>query len=220
MTTITNTVPTGLEDALYTLSIGDRLPSATLLDELVRRHPKYANELTDAAISIVLDVLSQGDLEEYEVEQNETSPAVSRAMSHFHNRIYQVEKAAKPAPVAVPAKPAQSAREAPTLFVTYNKNDVRTLSEALGVNTVFIMKLRDRLVEPDSISKGFMQFTAEKIGSTVELLWAHFSAPPVVAANAQYKAERKPEVRRRQSFEEAVKTSGMTAEQQEQLLKH
>jgi hypothetical protein len=39
-----------------------------------------------------------------------------------------------------------------------------------------------------------------------------------MAAHAHYKAEQKPETRRKQSFEEAVRSSGLTPEQQAFLL--
>jgi len=39
-----------LSDALYELSLAQRVPDAPLLDEFVRRYPEYADDLTDFAI--------------------------------------------------------------------------------------------------------------------------------------------------------------------------
>jgi len=216
MTTTMKTVPTRLEDALYALSVGGRVPNATILDGLVRHYPEYASELTEAAISIVLDVLSEDGTEDFDADQNETSPAVARAMSHFHNRIYEVERAATPRPVT-PA--VAEAREVPNPFATGSKEEARALAIKLGANTTFLIKLRDRLIEPSSITAGFLKFAAGEIGSKIEFLASHFAGPPSVALGAEYKAERKPEARRRQNFEDAIRTSGLTDAQVEKLLK-
>jgi hypothetical protein len=46
-----------LREALYTLTMAQRVPDADLLDDVIRCYPTYANELTDFAIELALDAL-------------------------------------------------------------------------------------------------------------------------------------------------------------------
>ena len=46
-----------LREAFYALSMAQRIPDAELLDDVVRRYPIYANELTEFAIELALDAL-------------------------------------------------------------------------------------------------------------------------------------------------------------------
>ena len=55
MTQPLNTRTPAIEDALYELSLERRIPNAELLDDIVRRYPEYATELTNFVIELVLD---------------------------------------------------------------------------------------------------------------------------------------------------------------------
>src|SRR5947208_13044936 len=86
--------PRSLRDALYQLSLAKPGLDAELLDEFVRRYPEYTKTLTEFAIALVLDGAGQTDDEPFECPSQTTSPAVSRAMSRFQNRLFAVRKAA------------------------------------------------------------------------------------------------------------------------------
>jgi hypothetical protein len=88
----------------------------------------------------------------------------------------------------------------------------------MGANTLFAVKLRDRLIEPNTMTKGFQQHFADKAGISLAAAIAYLSVPPAMLAAAHYKAEEKPAVGNKQTFEEAVRTSGLTAEQKAFLL--
>jgi 1,4-alpha-glucan branching enzyme len=68
------------------------------------------------------------------------------------------------------------------------------------------------------MSAGFKRRVADELNAPLDLVTAHFSAEAQIDRRQFYKAEEKPEVSRKTSFEEAVRNSGLTEEQQRFLL--
>ena len=199
-----------LHDALYALALAKPVPDAAVLDDLVRRYPHYAVQLTDMAVELALEALADRDEKPTLGDISGTSPAVGRAMSRFQNRLYAVTKA---------RRPANTAPESPNPFATLGRAELRGLGSRLGGNTVFAMKLRDRVIDPDTMTEGFRRHIAETMRAPLDVVIAHFAARSELAAHAHYKAEQKPEIgKKKQSFEEAVRSSGLTPEQQAFLL--
>jgi hypothetical protein len=198
-----------LQDALYALALAKPIPDAAVLDDLVRRYPHYAAQLTDMAVELALEVLA--DEEPLPEKVSGTIAAVGRAMSRFQNRLYAVTKSRRPAN-------ANTAPESPNLFSSLDRAELRGLGSRLGGNTVFAMKLRDRVIDPDTMTEGFRRHVVETMQAPLDVVIAHFAGRSEMAVHAHYKAEQKPETRRKQSFEEAVRSSGLTPEQQAFLL--
>ena len=90
MTTTITRDNAGLRDALYALSLAQPVPNAAMLDDVIRQYPAYASELTEAAIAIALDALVEDDDFAPQADAD-TSPAVLRAMSRFHNRLHAIK---------------------------------------------------------------------------------------------------------------------------------
>lgn len=200
-----------LRDVLYEFSLAKRAPDAELLDEYVRQFPQYANELVDFAVSLVLDA-PQDEACQPVADPQRVSPAVSRAMSRFHNHLHATRQAqAAPAGSSAPQAVVNP-------FLALDRNAFRALADQLGANVLFVARLRDRLIAPATFSKGFVRLVAEKLITSVDLVIAHFSAPAGPAAPQFLKADGKPEPAEQQPFEEAVKASGLTPEQQQRLL--
>lgn len=203
----TNTEPTSLRDAKYHLALSKPLPDAELLDELVRRFPEHATDLTEFAIALALDAFGESDDERFEANSMETSPAVSKAMSRFHNRLYAEKKrSSPPGPVANP-------------FASLPRSELRTFALSMKANLPFVMKLRDRQIRDDTMSMGFKRRVSEELEVPLDVVIAHFAAQPEIRADARFKSEDKPAASAKQSFEDAVRGSGLTPEQQEFLLK-
>lgn len=200
-----------LQDALYALALAKPIPDAAVLDDLVRRYPHCAAQLTDMAVELALEALADRDEKPALGDVSGTSPAVGRAMSRFHNRLYMVTKARQPSNIS-------SAPESPNPFATLGRAELRGLGSRLGSNTVFAMKLRDRVIDPDTMTEGFRRHVAETMRAPLDVVIAHFAGRPELAAHTHYKAEQKPETGKKQSFEEAVRSSGLTPEQQAFLL--
>lgn len=213
MTAATSDTP--LRDAMYAMSLAKRAPDAELLDQFVRQYPKHAEALTNFAIELTLDALEHGDDEVGAPENPEAiSPVVSRVMSKFQNGLFGI------AQKRVAEPPMRITHSAPTNpFASLNRNGYRALASRLDINTVMLSKLRDRQIEPTTIPRGFCRYVAAGMDEDIDALCAHFRAPPEAAPARQYfKATNKPKMLLQQSFEQAVRASGLSEEQQQRLL--
>lgn len=213
--TMTNTP---LRDAMYAMSLAKPIPDAELLDEFVRRYPEHAEALTDYAIELAIDALTHGDDDDetdLPADLETINPAVSRVMSQFQNRLFEISQtraAAEP-----PARAATASITNP--FSALDRGGFRALASRLDINAAFLSKLRDRNLDPVTIPRGYCRHVAEAMDEDIEIMTAHLYAPTEGApARQYYKAEGKPNVHARQSFEEAVRSSGLTEEQQRRLL--
>ncbi len=208
-----NSPPTSLSDVLYAFSLAREVPDAGLLDEFTRRYPEHAAELTNFAIEIAVDVAQGSDEALAGNAEASVSPTVSRAMSRFQNRMFAVRQAQ--ASNVLPPKPLASARNP---FSSLDRVAFRGLASRLNANAVFLIKLRDRQIEPTTMTIGFRQRVADELNVPLDVLVSHFAATPEMQSAVRYKAEQKPHVGVRQTFEEAVRTSGLTGEQQNYLM--
>ena len=210
--------PPGLREALYALSIAKDIPDALLLDDMVRRYPQFGAELTDHAIAIAIDALrGEGVVAAAEAGRDPfaSSPAVSRAMSRFQNRLHAVSDSAN----AAVTVPPPTSSEAVNPFASLSRDEFRGFARRLDVNSVFVGKLRDRQIEPDDMTPGFRQRVADDLRAPLDVVVAHFAAAQTAGARGQFfKADGQPTNGGRQSFEEAVRSSGLSDAQQAALL--
>ena len=218
MTPTLTASPPELREALYALSIAKDVPDAALLDDIVRRFPQFGGELTNFAIAIAIDAL-HGDAvveaTEAALVPNVLSPAVSRAMSRFQNRLHAVSE-----PARLPAATDRSvSADAINPFASLSREDFRGFARRLDVSSVFVAKLRDRQIEPDTLTPGFQKRVADDLHAPLDVVVAHFAAAQGGAVGPQfYKADGKPNNGGRQTFEEAVRSSGLSEAQQRALL--
>jgi hypothetical protein len=212
MTSTSNRTPTALRDVLYEFSLsGDRL-DATLLDEFVKRYPMYAAELTDFAVESVIEAKRHGGAEEVEVS-TAVSPAVSRAVSKYQNAMH-ARLAGKRAQAS---EAIASTTEVENPFASLDRSCFRALASELNVSLVLLCKLRDCVIDPSTITEGFRRYVAGKMKISADRLAAFWTSGPRLQAQ-YFKADKKPEVTSSQSFEEAVRSSGLDQSQQDFLL--
>ena len=213
---ITAATQTSLRDAMYAMSLAKAIPDPELLDEFARRYPQHADALTEFAIELAIDSLMHGsDEEEIPVDADTMSPMVARVMSQFENQLYERQQARAAIP---PARAATASVSNP--FVSLDRQQFRGLVSRLDINNVFLSKLRDRSIDPLTIPTGYCRHLAEETDEDFETMSAHLYAPQesVAAGRQLYKAEGKPTAVPRQSFEEAIKSSGLSEAQQRRLL--
>lgn len=205
---MTNTTK-DVSDVLYALALAMPVPDAKTLDEFVRRYPQHAEALTEFAVQMALDPGCYGDEEGDESVDGAVSPAVSRAISHLQNVSFELEK-----------KGGVGAPVAPNPFASLSTEAFRAYAATLGANSIFVIKLRDGRIEPESIFErpGFCRVAADGLNVPVEALLAHVRAEPSVNARQLHKSDGKPVAATRETFEEAVRNSGLTPEQQRHLL--
>lgn len=199
---------TALRDAIYALSLAEPAPNADTLDDLVRRYPEFASELTEMAVEIALDALCNNEEDQESAATTDTGSMVLKAMSRFQNRLHAAKGEKNP-------WAAQGDTRNP--FAALNRAELRTLAQRLNASTVFVLKLRDRLIESETMTDGFKRRVADELKAPLDLVAVHFAGQPTVGTQAHFKADRKPEVIKKQTFDEAVRSSGLTDEQQTYL---
>ena len=221
MTQTLHTNASSIADAFYALSLERRVPNADVLDDIVRRYPEHATQLTEFVIDLVLDGLhdtvTESNNADGATDDLGISPAVSRAMSRFQNHLHSIKKADE----AGAEHKSLTGRRIETFnpFSRLNREEFRKLVVDLDASSVFVTKLRDRQIDPEGMTNGFREEVAEKLNVPTEVLVEHFAAPvAVVSAGGQFfRAIDKPSVGNRQSFEEAVRSSGLSGRQQKRL---
>jgi hypothetical protein len=200
-----------LEDALYALAVAKPVPDAAVLDDVVRHYPEHAAKLTDMAVVLALEAIADQSEEPVLPEVATQSDAVVSAMSRFHNRLHRVrasEEASREKAATAPANP----------FASLDTAALRNFGTSMGANTVFAIKLRDRNIELETMTKGFRRHIADKAHVPLDTIVAHLAGPSVMPMAVHYKANEKPVAGKKQSLEEAVRSSGLTLEQQKFLL--
>ncbi len=206
-----------LRAACYEISMAKDVPDAGLLDEVVRRYPQFGAEITEFAISVALDALREraGAQDVDAGDDDSVSPAVSRAMSRFHNRLH-----AESIKTTAASAGKSTMAEAANPFSVLSRQEFRDFAARLNSTTHFVVKLRDRQIDPTTITPGFRRRAATELKVPVEMMNAHFDAMRgSVGASAQFhKADGKPTDGGLQTFEEAVRNSGLSEQQQRDLL--
>jgi hypothetical protein len=201
---------TVLEDVLYEFAIAQDRPDAGLLSEFIRRFPQHADVLTEFAVSLALETFSDIPPEESGQELSaRDNAAISRAMSRFQNRIYEIdhEPQTKTAP-----------HDAGNPFHGLTVADLDELAKRIHANRTFVVKLRDSQIATDTMTMGFKRKVAEELHAPLDLVVAHFARPQQIRSNLRLKAAGKPKARPKQSFTVAVRNSGLTPDQQAWLI--
>jgi hypothetical protein len=212
-----------LQDALYTLSIERAVPDAAILDEIIRSYPQFADELTDFAIDIAIDSFRnqarEKDAPALQAHLLGVSPVVSRAMSRFLNRLHALQTASHSSPSNENGVASSFGSTSGNPFAQLSREEFRDLAKRLGVNTVFVSRLRDRQIQVNTIPLKFQNTLANEMQLPLELVIAHLGATQAVPRGQFFKAEGKPHTYAQQTFEEAVLGSGLSQTQQDALLK-
>lgn len=209
MMTSKNSVP--LDEVLYAFAVENEVPDAETLDKFVQQYPQYAEALTEFAVELVLDITRKDtEIAKADAGDDTVSPAVSRAISYFQNCVYELSK----------ITPVQNAGTVVNPIAALDQTGFRALASAIHANNTFMIKLRDRLIEPETIvnRNGFCRAIADELNMPMEAMIGHFKAAPVIAAGQHYKSDGKPAATKRETFEEAVRRSGLTEEQQRYIL--
>jgi hypothetical protein len=194
------------DEVLYQFAVAKEAPDAELLQEFVRRYPKHAAALRQAAVDLALDRA----IDDAEAQSQEpvaaSAEGVAKALRRFEEQRARIAAEAS----------AQAGVDNP--FLALDAAGMRRVVKQLDVSTPFLAKLRDREVLPETIPERVRRWVADVLEAPVDVLMAHLSAPRQAPAGAFWKADQRPEVRPQQTFEEAVRTSGLTPEQQRRLL--
>ena len=176
-----------LRDILYELSLAKPIPDSEVLDDFIRRFPEHAAALTDFAIELALDGITDTADRAISPEEiaNKVSPVVSRAMSRFQNQLFAFQTSKSD-----DQREAMAGDAIENPFAKLSKPDFRALAIRLNANSVFLLKLRDRQIDPTTMTVGFQRRVAEELNIPPEVIMAHSSAQQQVPAHQRFKADQ------------------------------
>jgi len=198
-----------LEEVLIELALAQETPDAQLLDKFTQRYPEYAEPLTEYAIELALEAAIEA-VAAPSVPSAETSASAMKAMSRFQNKQFELRRKATTQTVTSTVGPVNP-------FLSLDTAASRALMTRLDVTPPFLMKLRDRRIREDTIPDWFRTTLARELRFSDEGLKTHFAAPAMVQEAASFKADEKPQAPPKETFENAINSSGLTPKQQAAL---
>lgn len=210
-----------LSDVLYSLALEDEAPTVALIDEYRKRFPEYADAITEFAMRLVHEGL-RPDEPDVDIDELNGPPngVVMRSISHFQNVLFKAANERRDDDAEAPSTPEGAAPIA-NPFRELSPTQFRQVAKELDVTSLFLGKLRDRLIIADTIPASFTQSVAGELGTPCEMLRAFLAAKPVGSSTVLfYKAVDKPTLQPPETFEQAVRTSMLSPGQQARLLKY
>lgn len=196
-----NTMMPTLDDVLHEFSLSADRPTRELLDEFVRLYPDYTRELTEFAAEWAFETRVIGEAEQPPAHDN----LVSIATSRFLNRLHQLKKERSEAP-------SQNA------IASLSKQDFRALVARMDLSIPFLTKLRDGMIYADTLPPAFCDELGRGLNMPPAAVIASLPRQAEIRSGARFKADGKPTAEEPETFEEAVRSSGLTREQQARLI--
>ena len=203
-----------LDSVLFDFRLeADSAPNPAILDAYCRKYPKYARELTDYAMQWLIETAIDATTGNADVEKPASSILVSRAISRFHDRV---------SGKLISTEVAQeSSHDVRSPFEELSVVRKREICNILGINIPLLAKFQNRLIDPDTTPRRFLDKFAEILGSTLIELVIYLRLPSGMHRQADFKAEKKPSIEiRKEIFEEAVRNSSLSDQQKQALLKY
>lgn len=189
------------EDVLMDFATAQDGAAGERLEAFVRRFPEYEAELVELA----------EELGWVDWDDAPDCAAVDEAMAQAAlERFARVEAGL----VSTPATPAAAAADP---FAALDPRGFRRAATAFGASVMFIGRLKDRLIQAEDLTTGFVARLAQVLDTRADALAAFLSGPPRVTAGMRFKADGKPQAMKKQSLAEALDSSNLTAEQKRHL---
>jgi hypothetical protein len=205
-------------DVLYQFAMSYQHPDAEQLDEYVRRYPQHADALTILAVELSLEKqleASESADEAYEAD-SQAQAMLSRAMSHFQNLLYEIRTSDDAqAPESHPTRVTVAAVD---LLAHRTPAQMQDLGKNLDVSPLFLKRVRDKEIRLDTIPARFVALLAQALEVALSEVRLYLSGPPEIAAHLKFKSDVTPAAGHQMTFEQAVRSSALNAEQQERLL--
>ena len=103
-------------------------------------------------------------------------------------------------------------------FAKLSPSAFKQLAVRLNINNLLLLRIRDRGIRAASIPGALVRRLADELGASAQSVAAYLQGPPEVAAASAFRSAGKPAATTQVEFQDAVKTSQLTAEQQGILL--
>jgi hypothetical protein len=206
---------TTLDDVLYWLSLEESKPTAALISEYRTRFPQFAEAITAFALDLSVDSL-RAPIPEAVENDDAPSDTVMRAISNFQNLLYQKKNSAHN---GLLLKHGPEVTSGVNPFKSLSVPKFKELAREVGANTVFATKLRNRQIVFETIPTTLMLRVAEKLDVPLDYVSSYLSAQPSYETTQLFhKAIDKPIRQPQETYEQAVRTSQLSPEQQKDLL--
>jgi len=187
-------------------------PNPAILERYCVEYPQFAHELTDHAVQwLIGEAMAVAESSSSSVEHS-SSGLVSRAISRLYDRIRERDLSSSSTPVRE--------QQSQGVFEGLGVGRMREIRDELGLDTPLISKLRNRLIDPETVPQAFLDRLAKSLQRTVEEIVVYLRLPPTVHAQASFKSEGKPMTSaKRESFDAAVRKSSLSEACRQALLK-
>ncbi|WP_434668039.1 hypothetical protein P5W99_36625 [Paraburkholderia sp. A3BS-1L] len=197
-----------LREVLIQFSVEQDTPDQQLLDSYVERYPQFESQLRSLASQLVddrLEVCDQETISSSDIEE----AAIS--VSAFQTRYFERTG-------CVFGESHEDVHTIENKLISLGKPAYKGLAVRLGINTVVLNQLRDREIEPATISQRFRRRLATEFNVSIEAILQFLSLPSAVSPTASFKADDKPQSTSKESFEHALMHSGLSEDQIKSLL--
>jgi transcriptional regulator with XRE-family HTH domain len=161
------------------------------LKEWIRRYPQYGRELTELALSRLEMELHDADEEGH----TEDPGLIERGMEIMRRKMQREETAAAAMPLPIRDLLDEAAAHGLT---------ARDLARDLRVTVAMVTRLSRRLIRFASIPHQLLEELGQLLKRDVASITAYLQLPPTLAAGAQYKSEKPPEVGQAVDFYDAL----------------
>lgn len=182
------------EDVLYAFSVEPNQNSETL-SEYLKRYPLWQKELIDLSI-VLLTSLPKEELSEVIGE----SKAINNAWNAFQSKLSTSD-------------PVFAAPQVVNPLINLQREEFRLLATKLGVNTLFLAKLRDKTVTLSTIPNKFIEQISHVLDESIESVRTALDGTATISTSASFKADKKPIAEEKISFDDAIEFSNLTDEQ-------
>jgi hypothetical protein len=198
-----DTMKVNLESVLLEFRVeAEAAPSPAALEAHCRKYPQYARELTDYAVQWLIGDVLAATATGVEAAPTASNSLISRAISRFHDRVHS------------------SAASLSDPFAGLSVPRKREIRDKLGIDTPLFARFQNRLVDPATVSRPFLERFAGMVERSVDDFVAYLAGAPAMHSAADFKAEGKPVPPvRKLTFVEAVNESTLDEKQKQALLK-
>lgn len=182
------------EDVLFDFATSQEGTTAATLHIFIQRFPEYEDDLRS-----LFETIEAEDAAEFPIEMERPRSEVS-----LEERVRSIRAQFSPAGASVARK---------EVFAGSTPQEMRHLTKRLNVSPLFMAKLKDRLIDGTTMPSGFIVWLAGGLGEAAETVRDYFSADTRMAEGIAFKAVGKPGHKPKQTFSEAMESSGLTEEQ-------
>lgn len=186
-----NTIPS--EEEIILAFAVEPIHDRKTLERYLSEYPEYSEALVDCSIELMLDTNQRKSVAD---SMEET---VENAWQRFQT-IMNVDD-------NVPVNP----------FAKINPTSFKSLAKRLDISNLFLIRLRDRAIEPITIPMRFIERIATEMQVTADTISAFFNSSPSLTLNNSLRTSFETKVVTQISFEEAIETSQLTESQKNML---